>query len=49
MKTCRFPGYANALMTAGYEIPEVAEDYSLADVPEYSGHLILAALPLSHA
>lgn len=44
-KDMPLPNLRQALLDAGYDIPEVAEDYSLVGVDGYSGRLTMAALP----
>jgi uncharacterized NAD(P)/FAD-binding protein YdhS len=40
-----FPSLRRALVEAGQDIPEVAEDYSLIGVSGYAGRLTMAAIP----
>lgn len=44
-KDLPFPSLRAALLAAKQEEPEIAEDYSLAQVPGYEDHLYMAALP----
>ncbi|WP_295043534.1 FAD-NAD(P)-binding protein [uncultured Paracoccus sp.] len=40
-----FPTLRDALLRAGQDIPEVAEDYSLIGPPDFEGRVVLASIP----
>jgi uncharacterized NAD(P)/FAD-binding protein YdhS len=44
-KDMPFQSLREALLQAGQDVPEVAEDYSLIGVPGYAGRLTLASIP----
>lgn len=44
-KDVPFPSLRKALLAAGQEEPQIAEDYGLNQVPGYEDHLYMAALP----
>ena len=40
-----FPGLRDALLAAGFEEPEIGEDYALLGLPDWEDRVFLAALP----